>query len=81
MTAGELAGRFSHSWPTTTRHLGVLTAAGLVEVEARGRERRYLLDRRHLRRVAGLWLASLDLVIGDDDPDGADRPDDPGGPP
>ena len=24
MTAGELSARFEHSWPTTTRHLGVL---------------------------------------------------------
>jgi len=68
MTAGQLAGRFSHSWPTTTRHLGVLTAAGLIKVEAHGRERHYLLDRRHLRTVAGLWFGSLDLLVGDDDP-------------
>jgi DNA-binding transcriptional ArsR family regulator len=73
MTAGDLAGRFSHSWPTTTRHLGVLTAAGLIRVEAHGRERHYLLDRRHLRDVAGLWFGSLGLDLGD----AADRPDDP----
>jgi DNA-binding transcriptional ArsR family regulator len=76
MTAGELAGRFSHSWPTTTRHLGVLTTAGLIRVEAHGRERHYLLDRHHLRDVAGLWFASLGLLVSDDDPDrpGAPRP-------
>jgi len=73
MTAGELAGRFSHSWPTTTRHLGVLTAAGLIEVEAHGRERHYLLDRHHLRGVTGLWLGSLDLLVSDD-PDHRDDP-------
>jgi DNA-binding transcriptional ArsR family regulator len=37
MTAGEIASRFSCSWPTTTRHLQVLEAAGLVRVETRGR--------------------------------------------
>jgi len=33
MPAGELSGRFAHSWPTTTRHLRVLQEAGLVSVE------------------------------------------------
>jgi DNA-binding transcriptional ArsR family regulator len=56
MTAGEIADRFSCSWPTTTRHLRVLEAAGLVRVRRRGRERVYRLDVRRLRRVAGGWL-------------------------
>ncbi|HMJ12152.1 MAG TPA: metalloregulator ArsR/SmtB family transcription factor, partial [Polyangiaceae bacterium] len=43
MTAGEIAERFACSWPTTTRHLRVLEAAGLVRVEKRGRERVYEL--------------------------------------
>lgn len=88
MTAGELAARFSHSWPTTTRHLGVLTAAGLIKVERHGRERHYLLDRSHLSNVAGLWLGSLDLTIGDntpdhdpEHPDHHEHPDDPGATP
>jgi DNA-binding transcriptional ArsR family regulator len=65
------------SWPTTTRHLGVLTGAGLIQVERHGRPRHYQRDRKHLRDAAALWFASLDLVVGD-------RPDpgDPGpGPP
>jgi DNA-binding transcriptional ArsR family regulator len=56
MRAGEIADRFSCSWPTTTRHLRVLEAAGLVRVRRRGRERVYRLDVRRLRRVAGGWL-------------------------
>ncbi len=32
MTAGEIADRFKHSWPTTTRHLGVLERAGVLKV-------------------------------------------------
>lgn len=59
MTAGDIAGRFGCSWPTTTRHLRVLEAAGLVRVEKRGRERIYRLDRGRLARVAGRWLATL----------------------
>ncbi|MEM9456594.1 MAG: metalloregulator ArsR/SmtB family transcription factor [Myxococcota bacterium] len=57
MTAGEIASRFECSWPTTTRHLGVLRDAGLVVVERRGRERIYRLDRERLHAVAGSWLA------------------------
>ena len=43
MTAGEIADRFKHSWPTTTRHLGVLELAGLLEVQKQGRRRVYRL--------------------------------------
>ena len=57
MTAGEIAGRFSCSWPTTTRHLRVLEDAGLVRVRKQGRERVYELATKHLDRVVGGWLA------------------------
>jgi DNA-binding transcriptional ArsR family regulator len=60
MTAGEIAGRFSCTWPTTTRHLKVLLAARLVRVRRRGRERLYALDARRLLAVAGEWLAWFD---------------------
>ena len=59
MTAGELAARFSHSWPTTTRHLGVLVDAGLVTVVREGRQRRYVLDRERVAAVLDLWLSAL----------------------
>lgn len=59
MTAGDIASRFACSWPTTTRHLGVLTAAGLVGVEKRGRERVYRLETGHLLRVTSRWLKSF----------------------
>lgn len=55
-TAGEIARRFSHSWPTTTRHLRVLEEAGLVRVAREGRERVYHLERELLHRVVGGWL-------------------------
>ena len=56
MTSGAIASRFECSWPTTTRHLRVLEAAGLVEVALRGRERIYRLRSDHLVKVAGSWL-------------------------
>jgi DNA-binding transcriptional ArsR family regulator len=55
--AGEIAGRFACSWPTTTRHLRVLEDAGLVRVERDGRERLYCLENERLRAVVGDWLA------------------------
>jgi DNA-binding transcriptional ArsR family regulator len=57
MTAGEIARRFSCSWPTTSRHLRQLERAGLVAVERAGRERIYSLDAARLRGVVGDWVA------------------------
>jgi DNA-binding transcriptional ArsR family regulator len=55
-TAGEIAGRFAHKWPTTTRHLRVLEEAGLVRHERRGRTRVYSVDRTRLALVSE-WLS------------------------
>ena len=55
MTAGEIADRFKHSWPTTTRHLGVLERARVLEVGKRGRHRFYALRPRLLMGAAD-WL-------------------------
>lgn len=54
-TAGEIAGRFAHKWPTTTRHLRVLEGAGLVRQEKRGRTRVYTVDQNRLALVSE-WL-------------------------
>ena len=58
-TAGEIAARFAHKWPTTTRHLRVLEEAGLLRQEKRGRSRVYTLDKERLGLVAE-WLAWFD---------------------
>ena len=60
MSAGDIAARFACSWPTTTRHLGLLLEAGLVSVAQRGRERVYRLERERLKDVVGHWLAWFD---------------------
>jgi DNA-binding transcriptional ArsR family regulator len=59
LPSGYLAQRFAHSWPTTTRHLHVLEAAGLVTVRRDGRNVVYRLERDRLRRVVGGWVALL----------------------
>lgn len=60
VAAGTIAARFSHSWPTTSRHLRVLLDAGLVSVERQGREWIYVLERARLSAVAGGWLSWFD---------------------
>ena len=60
LPSGYLAQRFSHSWPTTTRHLRVLEAAGLVTVKREGRNSIYRLERDRLRGVVGGWLEFVD---------------------
>ena len=60
MTAGEIAERFSCSWPTTTRHLRVLQNAGLIDVEKQGRERVYRLNKTRMERVIAGWMGWFD---------------------
>ena len=55
MTAGDIARRFSCSWPTTSRHLRVLEKAGLVTHEKEGRTRVYKINNDKLGR-AREWL-------------------------
>jgi DNA-binding transcriptional ArsR family regulator len=51
MSAGDIAGRFHHAWPTTTRHLKVLEEAGLVTHEKKAQARLYRLDERRLKVI------------------------------
>jgi DNA-binding transcriptional ArsR family regulator len=60
LPSGYLASRLNHSWPTTTRHLHVLVAAGIVSVHREGRNAIYQLERDELLRVVGGWLSLLE---------------------
>ena len=62
LPSGYLAKRFPHTWPTTTRHLGVLEKAGVVNVRREGRSSHYSLDRERLRGVLDGWLGLLEPV-------------------
>lgn len=55
MSAGDIAARFSCTWPTTSRHIRVLEAAGLLELEKQGRSRVYRVNKRKLQLVQE-WL-------------------------
>ena len=55
MTAGDIAGRFAHAWPTTSRHLRVLEGAGLLKHAKQGRNHVYEVDHARLE-LLGDWL-------------------------
>ena len=62
LPSGYLAARFRHSWPTTTRHLGILEKAGLVLVRREGRGAYYRLNRERLLDVVGTWIGHFEPV-------------------
>lgn len=61
MPAGEIAARFRHSWPTTTRHLKVLEDAGMIRAKPQGRLRYYSVEHRKLE-VLRQWLAWFEVA-------------------
>ena len=56
----DLTAEQSISRPAVSRHLRVLSEAGLVTAEDRGRERHYRLERAGLAVVTD-WVAALEL--------------------
>jgi DNA-binding transcriptional ArsR family regulator len=69
MTAGEIASRFHHKWPTISRHLKVLVGAGLLVAEKHGRARVYRVDPGKLD-VVREWL---EWFARADDPHAPDK--------
>ena len=59
MSAGDIAKRFEHAWPTTTRHLRVLEDAKLITHEQQGRARIYRINVEKLA-VIEEWLSWFD---------------------
>jgi DNA-binding transcriptional ArsR family regulator len=56
LSSHDIARRFEIPWQGVSRHLRLLTEAGLVVCDVRRNERAYTLDRDQLRRVAGRWV-------------------------
>jgi DNA-binding transcriptional ArsR family regulator len=59
MSSHDIARRFDVTWQGISRHLRVLTDAGLVVCDVRPNERAYALDREQLRKVPGRWIARV----------------------
>lgn len=60
MAAGDIAARFAHAWPTTTRHLNIIAAAGLVRRTRKGKSVTYEVDPTRLDLVKE-WLIYFDV--------------------
>jgi DNA-binding transcriptional ArsR family regulator len=59
VTSSEIAQRFHHAWPTISRHLRVLEAAGLITHEKDGRNRYFRVNKEKLQ-VARDWFKWFD---------------------
>jgi len=61
---GTLVSALSMSQPQVSKHLRVLSEAGLVKCRAQGRRRLYQLDPVHLRPLRE-WLAKYERVMAE----------------
>jgi DNA-binding transcriptional ArsR family regulator len=74
MSAGEIASRFTHSWPTTSRHLRVLLEAGLIVLEKQGRTRVYRVQQARLQLVQD-WLRWFQQIPAEPTANAPERPE------
>jgi DNA-binding transcriptional ArsR family regulator len=56
LSSHDIARRFEIPWQSVSRHLRLLTEAGLLVCDVRRNERAYTLNRDRLRAVAGRWV-------------------------
>jgi DNA-binding transcriptional ArsR family regulator len=61
---GTIVGELSMSQPQVSKHLRVLSSAGLVKCRAEGRRRLYRLDPAHLRPLRE-WMAKYEQVMNE----------------
>ncbi len=79
-TVTELAAQFSVTRPAISQHLGVLAAAGLVEVRRDGRFRRYRLDPDGMAALRSIldsfWTSELEQLVVAEPPKKGNQHDD-----
>ncbi len=56
MSSHDIARRFETTWQGISRHLRILTEAGLLDCEVQTNQRSYSLNKPYLRDVAGRWI-------------------------
>jgi DNA-binding transcriptional ArsR family regulator len=64
MAVGALVTELSMPQPQVSKHLRVLTEAGLVTCRARGRRRLYQLEPAHLQPLRD-WLAKYERIMAE----------------
>jgi DNA-binding transcriptional ArsR family regulator len=69
LSSHDIARRFDIPWQGVSRHLRILTEAGLLTCDVRRNERAYTLNRDQLRKVAGRWVMRV-ATEGTRDADG-----------
>jgi DNA-binding transcriptional ArsR family regulator len=60
MYAGEIASHYDCAWPTVSRHLKVLVKAGVVNVQRKGRQVAYSVNRKQLLYIWKDWLSHFE---------------------
>jgi DNA-binding transcriptional ArsR family regulator len=70
LSSHDIARRFDIPWQGVSRHLRILTEAGLLTCDVRRNERAYALNRDQLRKVAGRWVMRV-ATEGTRDAEGA----------
>jgi DNA-binding transcriptional ArsR family regulator len=56
ISSHDIARRFESTWQGISRHLGILTDAGLLNCEVGTNQRLYSLNKPYLRDIAGRWI-------------------------
>jgi DNA-binding transcriptional ArsR family regulator len=56
ISSHDIARRFEGTWQGISRHLGILTEAGVLDCEVGTNQRLYSLNKPYLRDVAGRWI-------------------------
>jgi DNA-binding transcriptional ArsR family regulator len=59
MRSSEIAVRFNLPWQAVSRHLRILTQAGLISCEVLKNGRAYSLERNRLQQVPGRWIGRV----------------------
>jgi DNA-binding transcriptional ArsR family regulator len=56
MSSHDIARRFDTTWQGISRHLRILTEAGVLHCEVSTNQRSYSLNKPYFRDVAGRWI-------------------------
>lgn len=59
MSSHDIARRFDTTWQGVSRHLRILTEAGVLDCEVLTNGRRYSINKTFLRDTAGRWIMRI----------------------